>query len=88
MAPSLGPDLSSWKVSISVQTPVGPWAFSLGLVALDRAEAEVIATDYVGRMCAYGSISAIKRVTRIGLAHGSGPGVFTAIAGRGDRVPA
>ena len=81
-------NLSSWKVSIGANTPVGPWAFSLGLVALDRSEAESIAHDYVGRMCAAGTVSAIKRVTRSGPAYGSGPGVYTAIAGRGDRVPA
>ena len=81
-------NLSSWKVSIGANTPVGPWAFSLGLVALDRAEAESLAYDYVGRMCADGTTSAIKRVTRTGPANGSRPGIFTAIAGRGDRVPA
>ena len=80
--------LSSWKVSIGANTPVGPWAFSLGLVAFDRIQAESIAHDYVSRMCAYETVSAIKRVTRTGPANGSQPGVFTAIAGRGDRVPA
>jgi hypothetical protein len=77
----------TWNISVRAQTLVGPWAFSLHVFAISRAEAESAAISYLrGLLPPSTALSVTRALFVYDYFEASGPRVGLVKASSGDHV--